>query len=304
MKKVKIFYFLAIGLASFLACVGIVQATQTFTDAIAVPSLKVGSQGSGGVTFFNGTIVNETTDSEGNGIPITFGDDVRIDGTIYRGATAGPGDSYPLKLYDDVIVYGDLTVNGSSPFISSLSAGSNVSVTNNNDGTWTIAATDTDTDTDTLAGLSCSTNQVAKYNGSAWACAEDVDTDTDTDTDTNTGTLSFFISGQLSSGYGPNLDGTYLSGWKPTSGQTLAPQKVTINAQTPPLGAEIFLGLSDDGGSNYDMIALADGGYIASSTSFAVFDAITNDNGLTIQYTDGGATDPQNINIIIEYSVQ
>ncbi|QQS18762.1 hypothetical protein IPL68_01665 [Candidatus Saccharibacteria bacterium] len=33
-------------------------------------------------------------------------------------------------------------------------------------------------DTDSLAGLSCSPNQIAKWNGSAWACAADVDTDT------------------------------------------------------------------------------------------------------------------------------
>ena len=38
--------------------------------------------------------------------------------------------------------------------------------------------------TDVLAGLSCSTNQIAKWNGSAWACAADVDTDTDTDAQT------------------------------------------------------------------------------------------------------------------------
>gem|GEM_PF-5829873 len=33
---------------------------------------------------------------------------------------------------------------------------------------------------DTLGGLSCTPGQVAKWNGSAWACAADVDTDTDT----------------------------------------------------------------------------------------------------------------------------
>jgi hypothetical protein len=32
--------------------------------------------------------------------------------------------------------------------------------------------------TDVLAGLSCTTNQIAKWSGTAWACAADVDTDT------------------------------------------------------------------------------------------------------------------------------
>jgi hypothetical protein len=39
-----------------------------------------------------------------------------------------------------------------------------------------------DTDTDTVGALSCASGQVAKWNGTAWACAADTDTDTDTDT--------------------------------------------------------------------------------------------------------------------------
>ena len=37
-------------------------------------------------------------------------------------------------------------------------------------------------DDDTLGDLSCTTDQIAKWNGSAWECAADVDTDTDSDT--------------------------------------------------------------------------------------------------------------------------
>ena len=44
---------------------------------LLVDSLKVGSQGVGGVTFFNGTIVNSTTDSNNNDNPVAFGDNVR-----------------------------------------------------------------------------------------------------------------------------------------------------------------------------------------------------------------------------------
>lgn len=35
-------------------------------------------------------------------------------------------------------------------------------------------------DDDTLACLSCATDQIAKWNGSAWQCSPDIDTDTDT----------------------------------------------------------------------------------------------------------------------------
>ncbi len=74
--------------------------------------VKIGQQETGGVTFFNGTIVNETTTDEGGDIPVTFGDNVRIDGEIWRGETAGPGDSLPLKVNDDLLVYGDIDGNG------------------------------------------------------------------------------------------------------------------------------------------------------------------------------------------------
>ncbi len=83
-------------------------------------SIKVGKQGVGGVTFFNGTIINETTDENDKPVPVTIGDDVRIDGMIWRGATSGPGDSMPIKLNDDVSVYGNLTVTGSTTLNSDL----------------------------------------------------------------------------------------------------------------------------------------------------------------------------------------
>lgn len=63
-------------------------------------SLKVGSQGTGGVTYFNGTIVNETTNDSGGGIPITMGDDLRIDGVVWRGPSKGTSDSKALRIAD------------------------------------------------------------------------------------------------------------------------------------------------------------------------------------------------------------
>ncbi len=77
-------------------------------------SIRIGAQGYGGVTFFNGTIINETTDTDtGTEMPVTFGDDVRIDGRIWRGENAGPGlnDDRELIVNDDMEITGDLTVN-------------------------------------------------------------------------------------------------------------------------------------------------------------------------------------------------
>lgn len=80
-------------------------------------SVVIGKQGSGGVTFFNGTIVNGTT-TNGNDNPVTFGDNVRIDGRVYRGANAGGGlgDSNPFVINDDAQVAGSLTVGGTDIF--------------------------------------------------------------------------------------------------------------------------------------------------------------------------------------------
>ena len=100
--------------ASFLVCFGVANAIQTFDDAIFVPSLHVGSQGEGGVTFFNGTIINNTTDTNGNGVPVTFGDDVRIDGAIFRTEVGGAN---PLKISDSLRPSSDNTYSfGESDF--------------------------------------------------------------------------------------------------------------------------------------------------------------------------------------------
>ncbi len=53
---------------------------------------------------------------------------------------------------------------------------------------------DGDDDTDTLASLSCTINQIAKWNGTAWACQDDVDTDTDTDTHLSETAVEDFIT--------------------------------------------------------------------------------------------------------------
>ncbi|MBU1177907.1 hypothetical protein KJ903_01685 [Patescibacteria group bacterium] len=71
-------------------------------NTVKANSAYIGSTaaGVGGVTFFNGTIVNNAVDSSGNNtIPVTFGDDVRIDGEIYRTEIGGEN---PLKLADTI----------------------------------------------------------------------------------------------------------------------------------------------------------------------------------------------------------
>ncbi len=78
------------------------------------PSVHIGSTeaGVGGVTYFNGTIINASVDDEGeDNIPVTFGDDVRIDGTIWRGPESGTDDDMPVRIMDNVYVEGDLEVN-------------------------------------------------------------------------------------------------------------------------------------------------------------------------------------------------
>lgn len=66
-----------------------ISLNNEFTGTInQFPSIRIGKQGIGGVTFFNGTIVNTTTSETGADNPVTFGDDVRIDGKISRGEDA------------------------------------------------------------------------------------------------------------------------------------------------------------------------------------------------------------------------
>jgi len=87
MKKIKYIQFGVIVAALAL----VITANETigaFGEGTAeFDSIKIGQQGIGGVTYFNGSIVNNTS-SGGVLNPVTFGDDIRIDGRVWRGATA------------------------------------------------------------------------------------------------------------------------------------------------------------------------------------------------------------------------
>ena len=116
---------MGVGLASLVVCVGVVYAATTVNitsrlggasgdlfqldGAMKVTSMHVGAQGVGGVTYFNGTIVNSTTTS-GADNPVTFGDNVRIDGRIYRGTTPGTADTLPVMVNDNMEVAGSLSI--------------------------------------------------------------------------------------------------------------------------------------------------------------------------------------------------
>ena len=83
---------------------------------LSVSALKVGAQSVGGVTYFNGTVINSTTSSTGADNPVTFGDNVRIDGRVYRGSVAGTSDTLPFIVNDNMEVKGNLTIDGGVVF--------------------------------------------------------------------------------------------------------------------------------------------------------------------------------------------
>lgn len=66
-------------------------------------SVYIGRQGVGGVTFFNGTIVNATTGANDYDNPVTFGDGVRIDGFLWGGPNKGNAEDQGLKIGDTLL---------------------------------------------------------------------------------------------------------------------------------------------------------------------------------------------------------
>lgn len=149
MKKIIVFF---IGVLFCIAITNIAHASTmevlqpasdiTYNENLIVKgtanvySLRVGAQGFGGVTFFNGTIVNETTDVDtGNEMPVTFGDDVRIDGRLWRGENAGTSDDSPFIINDNVEIEGSLSV-GSLAAANSPSAGQFLSYNSNGRFEW------------------------------------------------------------------------------------------------------------------------------------------------------------------------
>lgn len=126
--KTKFLGTLVIALGVFL-CTGVAVASDVATlqpasdivynenvdinGSLNVDSLRVGTAGLGGVTFFNGSVLNEgATD------PFTIADDMRVDGEIWRGSKGGD----PIKISDNVIP----TLNNTNDFGDSTHRWKNV----------------------------------------------------------------------------------------------------------------------------------------------------------------------------------
>ncbi len=182
----KLFYSLAVAGVSLITCVGIVYAasfdiTSTlggsdgdFFDVqgtMMFDSIKVGRQGEGGVTFFNGTIINNTTGTGDSDMPVTFGDNVRIDGRVFRGATAGTADSLPFIVNDNMEVVGSLT-------IGSLASTGVVDTTNLVDNAITTAKIADGAVTQAVEDSSTQT-QTTTLSGGNYATAAEIDITTD-----------------------------------------------------------------------------------------------------------------------------
>ena len=83
---------------SAVALFVVLSGTTLATATTQFDSLRVGKANQGGVTFFNGSIVNESG-------PVTVADDLRVDGVITR----LNDDAKPVKVGDDLEVEGDVT---------------------------------------------------------------------------------------------------------------------------------------------------------------------------------------------------
>lgn len=122
MHKQRVIYASVVALVVIFGLYGLARSAVGFLGegTVTFDSIKVGQEGVGGVTFFNGTIVNQTSDSSGKDNPVTFGDNLRIDGRVYRGSSQGPGDDTPFIIDDDLQVTGDMVGIASSSSVSNL----------------------------------------------------------------------------------------------------------------------------------------------------------------------------------------
>lgn len=111
MSTTRFYSAAAVAAVVLLGIVGYAQGAYG-TGTESFDSIRIGRAGVGGVTFFNGTIVNETTNAAGIDNPVVFGDSMRIDGRIWRGEIQGPGDSLPVIVDDDLTVTGTIRFDG------------------------------------------------------------------------------------------------------------------------------------------------------------------------------------------------
>jgi hypothetical protein len=70
--------------------------------------MHVGQQVVGGVSFLQGTIINTTT-NDGVDVPVTVGDNLRVDGWLQRGPQ-GLGDNMDVKINDNLRMAGNIAL--------------------------------------------------------------------------------------------------------------------------------------------------------------------------------------------------
>jgi len=131
----------------------------TFTGTVNwfKKGVKIGQQGSGGVTFFNGTIVNQTT-TDGADNPVAFGDNVRIDGEIWRGASSGTSDDTPVKINDKLTTYGTSTFKDTVTFENGASGLDYAASSHSHDDTYY-----TETEVDSRLSSKADTSALDSY---------------------------------------------------------------------------------------------------------------------------------------------
>lgn len=233
------------------------------SETMHVPDMHIGGQDKGGVTFFNGTIINETTDPDtGANQPVTFGDRVRIDDYIYRDQPGTANDNRPVLFgdsvspaLDDINSLGDSERRWQYLYVSDNIYGSdiiheeNLSVTNNptanyilsyagnNRFAWVSVADAIDSarsSGDTVAGDTIETHH---HDGSSTTTINARIEDGRTDTIaacagayTNVATVTFSTPYTNASSY--SVTATYAPTSNPTAGQVTRPILVRKNAGT------------------------------------------------------------------------
>jgi len=106
--------------------------------------------GSGGVLFANGTIINVTrTIKDNKPVPITMGDDLRVDGEIWRGPKKGIADNMPLKISDTMVP----TMNNINDLGDSMRMWRNLYLSGNLQGNNAIFTGDVDFTNANITGL-------------------------------------------------------------------------------------------------------------------------------------------------------